>query len=83
MMILAEFGLSVSRLLQERWIRKNSDHVRLDEETMIKDLEQQKVYTYLGVDESCGTQHDTMKQKLKKGTCKKNMIDPHNQIFKL
>ena len=44
--------------------------------------EQQKVYTYLGVDESSGTQHDTMKQKLKKGTCKKN-IDPHNQILKL
>ena len=50
---------------------------------MIKDLEQQKVYTYLGVDESSGTQHDTMKRKLKKRTCKKNMIDPHNQIFKL
>ena len=50
---------------------------------MIKDLEQQKVYTYLGVDESSGTQHDTMKRKLKKRTCKKNMIDPYNQIFEL
>ena len=43
---------------------ENSDHVRLDEETMIKDLKQEKVYKYLGVDESCGIQHATMKQKL-------------------
>ena len=33
---------------------------------MIKDLEQEKVYKYLGVDESSGIQHATMKQKLKK-----------------
>ena len=42
------------------------DHVQLDEETMIKDLEQEKVYKYLGVDESSGIQHPTMKQKLKR-----------------
>ena len=45
---------------------QNSHYVRLDEETMIKDLEQEKVYKYLGVDESCGIQHATMKEKLKK-----------------
>ena len=33
---------------------------------MIKDLEQEKGYKYLGVDESSGIQHATMKQKLKK-----------------
>ena len=33
---------------------------------MIYDLEQEKVYKYLGVDESSGIQHATMKQKLKK-----------------
>ena len=54
------------------------DHVRLDEETMIKDLEQEKVYKYLGIAESRRIQHTTMKQKLKKGTCKKNTIDPQN-----
>ena len=31
-----------------------SDHFRLDEETMINNLEQEKVYKYLGVDESSG-----------------------------
>ena len=31
---------------------ETSDHVCLDEETMIKDLEQEKVYKHLGVDES-------------------------------
>ena len=45
---------------------EKSDHVQLDEETMIKDLEQEKVYKYLGVDKSSGIQHATMKQKLKK-----------------
>ena len=33
---------------------------------MINDLDQEKVYRYLGVDESRGIQHATMKQKLKK-----------------
>ena len=40
---------------------ESSDHVWLDEETMIKDLEQEKVYKYLGIDESSGIQHTTMK----------------------
>ena len=31
---------------------EKSDHVRLDEEIMIKDLEQEKVYKYLNADES-------------------------------
>ena len=33
---------------------------------MINDLEQMTVYKYLGVDESTGIQHVTMKQKIKK-----------------
>ena len=41
---------------------EKSDHVRLDEEIMIKDLEQEKVYKYLNADESSGIQHATMKQ---------------------
>ena len=31
---------------------EKSDHVRLDEEIMIKGLEQENFYKYLGVDES-------------------------------
>ena len=60
-----EFGLSkCAKATFKRSKLKKSDHVRLDEETMIKDLEQEKVYKYL--DESSGIQHATMKQKLKK-----------------
>ena len=62
-----EFGLSkCAKATFKRGKLENSDHVWLDEETMIKDLEQEKVYKYLGVDESSGIQHATMKQKLEK-----------------
>ena len=48
------------------WVKlQKSDYVQLDEETMIKDLEQEKVYKYLGIDKSSGIQHATIKQKLK------------------
>ena len=49
--------------LEQREQRTNEQR---DEETMIKDLEQEKVYRYLGVDESSRIQHVTMKQILKK-----------------
>ena len=40
-----EFGLSnCAKATFKRGKLEKSDHVRLDEETMIKDLEQQKVY---------------------------------------
>ena len=41
---------------------------------MIKDLEQEKVYKYLGVDESSGIQHTTMRQKLKKVLVRTQLI---------
>ena len=53
---------------------ENSDHAWLDEETMIKDLEQEKVYKYLVVDESSGIQHTTMQQKLKKELVKRTLL---------
>ena len=59
-----EFGLSTcAKATFKRGKLEKSDHVRLDEETMIKDPEQEK---YLGTDESSGIQHATVKQKLKK-----------------
>ena len=58
-----EFGLSKCAKTDKL---EKSDHAQLDEETMLKDLEQEKVYKYLGVDESSGIQHTTMRQKLKK-----------------
>ena len=62
-----KFGLSkCATAIFKRGKLEKSDHVRLDEETMIKDLMQEKVYKYLSVDESSGIQHATMKQKLKK-----------------
>ena len=76
-----DFGLSkcVKATFKTGKLEK-SDHVQLDEETMIKDLEQEKVYKYLGVDESGGIQHATMKQKLKKETCKMNTTDPQKWV---
>ena len=57
-----EFGLSkCAKATSKRGKLEKSDHVWLDEETMIKDLEQEKVYKYLGIDESSGIQHATMK----------------------
>ena len=62
-----EFGLSkCAKATFKRGKLEKSGHIRLDEETIIKDLEQEKVYKYLGVDDSSGIQHATMKQKLKK-----------------
>ena len=62
-----EFGLSnCAKATFKRGKLEKSDHVRLDEETMIKDLEQETVYKYLGIDKSGGIQHATVKQKLKK-----------------
>ena len=54
---------------------------------MIKDLEQENVYKYLGVDESSGIQHATMKQKLKKELLRrkwlilKTELNSENGIF--
>ena len=62
-----DFGLSkCAKTTFKRGKLEKSDHVRTDEETTFKDLEQEKVYKYLGVDESSGIQHAIMKQKLKK-----------------
>ena len=48
-----EFGLSKrAKATFKRGKLERSDHVRLDEETMIKDLKQEKVYKYMRVDES-------------------------------
>ena len=65
---------------------EKSDHVQLDEETMIKDLEQEKVYKCPGVDEYSGIQHATMKQKIKKelvrrtGLILKSELNSKNRI---
>ena len=40
--------------------------VELDRNTVIKDLEQEEVCKYLGVDESNGVQHAAMKEKIRK-----------------
>ena len=40
--------------------------IELDNSTKIKELEQEEVYKYLGVNESNGIQHVTMKEKIRK-----------------
>ena len=62
-----EFGLSKCAKTTFKTSKlEKSDHIRLHEETMMKDLEQEKVYEYLGVDESSEIQHVTLKKKLKR-----------------
>ena len=53
---------------------EKSDHVRLDEEIMIKGLEQENFYKYLGVDESSGIQHATVRQKIKKHLVRRTQL---------
>ena len=70
-----EFRLSKSaKVTFKRGKLENFGHVRLDEETMIKDLEPEEVYKYLGVDQSSEIQHATMKQKLKKGLVRRTRL---------
>ena len=70
-----EFGLSkCAKATFKRGKLEKSDHVRLDEETKIKGLEQEKVYKYLGVDESSEIQHATIKQKLKKELVRRKRV---------
>ena len=62
-------GLGLSKCNKATFKRDKLEkyvHEQWDEETMIQDLEQEKVYRYLGVDESSRIQHVTMKQILKK-----------------
>ena len=40
--------------------------LELDNSTKIKELEQEQVYIYFGVNESNGIQHVTMKEKIRK-----------------
>ena len=47
---------------------------------MIKDLEQEKVYKYFGVEESSGTQHSTMNQKLKKELVRGTPLNPKTEL---
>ena len=44
---------------------RNSKNVVLDENTTIKDLEQEGTYKYLGVNEGNGIQHSQMKEKIR------------------
>ena len=65
--ISMDFGLSkYAEVTFKRGKLQKSDHVWLNEETIIKGLEQEKVYKYLGVDDSSGIQHARMMQKLKR-----------------
>ena len=62
-----EFGLDkCAKATFKRGKLQETDNINLDEKTMIKDLEQEGVYKYLGVNEGDGIQHASMKEKLRK-----------------
>ena len=62
-----EFG--ISKCAKVSFIRgklRKTCNVQLDENTTIKDLEQEHYYKYLGVDEGEGIQHAAMREKLRR-----------------
>ena len=80
-----EFRLSKSaKATFKRGKLKMTDHVRLDEEVMIKDLEEENVYKYLGADGSRGTEHATMKEPVRiKGKISKEPVRRTRLILKI
>ena len=76
-----EFGLSMcAKSTFKRGALEKPCHVPLDKETMIKGLEQVKVYKYLGFDESSGIQHATMRQKRKKELIRRTRLILKNEL---
>eukprot|EP00795_Rhopilema_esculentum_P000153 gene153-9770_t len=62
-----EFGLdkcAKATFQRGKLVKKNNIKLYLD--TTIKELEQEEVYKYLGVNEGHGIQHATMKEKIRK-----------------
>ena len=49
-----------------------------DDDTEIQELDQERVYTYLGVDQNDGFQHSKMKLEDKKRIQQESTIDPKN-----
>ena len=62
-----EFGLDkcAKATFRKGKLRKK-DNIILNDVTVIKDLEQEEVYKYLGVNEGDGIQHASMKDKIRK-----------------
>ena len=64
--IVMSFGLDkCAKAAFKRGKLTETTSVELDRDTLIKDLEQEEVYKYLGV-ESNGIQHAAMKEKIRK-----------------
>ena len=59
---------------------EKSDHMQLEDEAIIKDLEQEKFNKYLGFDESIGIQHATIKQKLKMELARRTRLILKSQL---
>ena len=65
--IKMEFGLEkCSKITIKHGKSISSQNIKLDDDTIIKNLEPNETYKYLGVEENDGIQHSLMKKKLKK-----------------
>jgi len=61
------FGLDkCAKVTFKRGRLMKSTNIQLDIHTVIKELEQEETYKYLGVDESDGIQHSKMKEKVRR-----------------
>ena len=64
--ICMEFGLEkCAKATFKRGKLVSTSHVQLDNDTKIKQLEQEEVYKYLGINEGDGIQHAKMKRKIR------------------
>ena len=66
-MTLISFGLDkCAKATFKRWKLTGTMSIELDWNTVIKCLEQEEVFKHFFIDESKGTQHTAMKDKIKK-----------------
>ena len=65
--IKMEFGLDkCAKATFKRGRLTNTTYLELDVNTVIKELDQEGTYKYLGVNEGDGLQHSSMKEKIRK-----------------
>ena len=62
-----EFGLEkCAKVTFKRGKVTSTSHIELDVDTQIRELEQDAVYKYLGIDERAGILHNSMKEKIRR-----------------
>ena len=79
--IQMEFGLDkCAKATFKRGRLTETTNIELDADTCIRDLEQEGIYKYLGVNEGDGIQHATMKEKVRKEYYRRTRLILNSQL---